>query len=105
MSDNGYYVNFDSGRDGMTHRFYDDRRCQRSPSNTAFFSSQHANLQAICPPSTNSVAPVMYDADSEARNSTAWATSSGLPPLPSGICFRYGPNRFASENCGAVSRV
>src|ERR1051326_5870773 len=39
------------------------------------------------PPVTGSVWPVMYDASSEARNSTAFATSTGNPRRPSGVIF------------------
>ncbi len=40
---------------------------------------------AVNPPSTNSSVPVMYDASSEAINSTALATSMGRPSRPMGI--------------------
>ena len=39
------------------------------------------------PPFTWITWPVMYDAQGEARNRTAFATSSGVPSLPMGICF------------------
>ena len=44
----------------------------------------------ICPrpPSTNSSIPVIKLLSSDARNKTAFATSSGLPIRPSGIVFK-----------------
>src|SRR5262249_1970645 len=45
------------------------------------------------PPSTNSSVPVMKVLSSEARNTTAFAMSSGVPSLPSGMLlesiFKY----------------
>jgi hypothetical protein len=38
----------------------------------------------ICPSATSRVTPVIQEAQSEARNSTAQATSSGVPSRPSG---------------------
>ena len=62
------------------------QRSRHRPSLNSAVSSDHVpNFDAICPPSTDSVAPVMYDAASEARNTHACATSSGDPPRPSGI--------------------
>lgn len=43
------------------------------------------------PPSTNSVWPVMYPAAGLARNSTAGATSAGVPKRPMGVRARIGP--------------
>src|SRR5205809_1793760 len=40
------------------------------------------------PPSTFRTCPVMYDASSEARKTTAAATSSGFPARPNGTCSR-----------------
>ena len=40
----------------------------------------------VWPPSTNSSAPLMKLASSDARNSTALAISSGRPTRPAGIC-------------------
>ena len=45
------------------------------------------SVRASIPPSTVSAVPVMKDASSEARNSTALATSSGVPRRLAGtIC-------------------
>ena len=41
----------------------------------------------IIPPLTDITCPVMYDASSEQRNRTTFATSSGLPILPMGMMF------------------
>ena len=65
-----------------THR--SSRNCHRPSLNSAVSSDHVPNFDAICPPSTNSVAPVTYDAMSDARNRHACATSSGVPPRPSG---------------------
>src|SRR5260370_16411941 len=40
----------------------------------------------MCPPSTASECPVIYDAGGEARKQTAGATSPGGPGLPIGVC-------------------
>ena len=53
------------------------------------FRSAAAPLHvSIWPPSTTSVCPVIQLASSEARNSTALATSSGIPNRPNGIVER-----------------
>src|SRR5882724_1806451 len=38
------------------------------------------------PPATCHVSPVIHAASADARNTTAGATSAGLPILPSGVC-------------------
>jgi hypothetical protein len=70
-------------------------------------------VDAVVPPSTVSVAPVMYPASALARNSTAGAMSSGSPGRPSAIRStngastprRWGRSRFASVrvNDGATA--
>src|ERR1051325_1169501 len=78
---------------------------QWSAIKSAFSSFHTTNLDAIWPPSTNNVAPVIYDARSDARNATALATSSALPPLPSGMSRKYSLSSIGSEKDPAVRRV
>lgn len=47
-----------------------------------------ADYSMYCPPLTERVSPVMNEASSAARNSTARAISSGLPMRPTGIEVR-----------------
>ena len=44
------------------------------------------SLQTMNPPSAARICPVRKDALSEARKATAWATSSGVPSRPRGVC-------------------
>lgn len=46
---------------------------------------QKSERRAVSPPSTTSVAPVMYAARSEARKAHIWAMSDGWPTSPQGI--------------------
>src|SRR5919202_6460362 len=53
------------------------------------------------PPSTTSDAPVMYDAPSDARNATAFATSSGVPGRPRGV-WRPASSSAGSDEAVAI---
>src|SRR5579885_3163920 len=78
---------------------------QRWPSKRSVSLPHVPYFDAICPPSTINVVPVMYDAISDARNITACATSSGSPPRPSGMCLKYSDKSFGLAKLDAVSRV
>src|SRR5258705_2559052 len=54
---------------------------------------------AVCPTSATNAAPVTNDARSEARNSTTFAISSGLPRRPMGITFL---NLSANPGCSSA---
>src|SRR6266516_59694 len=59
----------------------------------------------VSPPSTITSSPVMYAASSDARNSTTFAMSSGVPYRPAGIRFRYSGPASGSWTSAADSLV
>ena len=50
-------------------------------------SGDEEEIPYIIPPLTEITWPVMYEASSEQRNRTTFATSSGFPILPMGMMF------------------
>ena len=69
-------------------------------------SSTHSFLHSFCyiaiPPSTHNPCPVMYFARSDAKNTTASATSSTVPNAPSGIVL-HASSFTASESLSVIS--
>ncbi len=62
-------------------------------------------VEAVVPPSTVSVAPVMYAASSLARNNTAGAMSSGTPGRPRAMRLTKGASDASSVPTAAVASV
>jgi hypothetical protein len=80
----------------------DSRPLRRQPD----YEGLRFRKQAYCarkPPSTGSIAPVMKDASSEARNKIAFATSLGSPSLPIG-CAAFTASRYSIPPGSSGSR-
>src|SRR5579872_5596841 len=58
----------------------------------------------VAPPSTFSSTALMYDESSEARKSTALASSSGEPQRPSGTVEEKKLETFADSSAVALAR-
>jgi hypothetical protein len=63
--------------------------------------SMHYML-ATEPPSTRRFEPLINEAASEARNTTAEATSSDVPGRPSSIWGRFWRKKACSASCGVI---
>ena len=97
--------------DAETDRAFRSAKTRRSAAgkvtgqfSKAFRPDAPRHRPSVCPPSTNHVCPVTYDAASDARKTTALASSSGLPSLPSGI-FSSACRRASSKEMPAASAL